>query len=182
MALPRRTVLVALGVALGGCAGSDPPSDTATETERESDSPTKTDTPTGTEPAYLHCDGPTVSTTIPTDAAVIPDSLTEESVVEYVERLEEFFALPLEDGEPDGYVSIATVSVETVDYGYIATVPVTGGYYNEADDDTTETVHHDLAPYTATYFVSEQVVRRAEDANTELDPRDHGEVVVCPSA
>lgn len=178
MALPRRTVLVAVGTVLGGCAGPPATTDSPTETDETT---TDTNSASATEPTYLDCDQPTISKDLPNEATAIPDSVSEDSVVEYVERLEEFVVLPLEDGEPDGYVSIGTVSVETVEYGYLATVPVTGGYYNQEQQDSTETVHADLGIHTATYFVTEQVVRRAEDTNTELDPREHGEVVVCES-
>lgn len=178
MALPRRAVLVGVGVALGGCTGPATSSDTPAGTD-DTTTPVDSDTPTPTEPAYLDCDQPTISKDLPGGVTAIPDSLSEDSVIEYVKRLEECFTLPLEDGEPDGYVSIGTIEVETVEYGYLATVPVTGGYYNREDDDATETVHVDLAPYTATYVVTEGLVRRAKDSNTELDPREHGEVVVC---
>jgi hypothetical protein len=184
MALSRRTVLVALGAALGGCTAPATTSDTPVETDdtaTPTDSKTDSETPTATEPAYLDCDRATIAKDLPQEATATPDPLTEDSVLEYVKALEEYLTLPLEDGEPDGYVSIGTIEIERVEYGYLATVPVTGGYYNQEQDDSTETVHADLAPYTATYFVNEQVVRRAEDSNSELDPRDYGDVVVCES-
>lgn len=176
MALHRRAALVAIGTVISGCAGSPDGEDSPTKTA------SPTDVHTATDPGYLECDRATVSTDLPAEATVVPDPLTEDSVLDYVERLEEFLALPLEDGEPDGYVGIGDVTVETVDYGYLATVPVTGGYYNQESDDSTETVHYDMAPYTATYFVNERVVRRAEDDTAELDPREYGEVVVCESS
>lgn len=177
MALPRRSVLGGVALMFSGCAAP---------TERdptESDSPTRTTTsPSGTEPAYASCD-PDVAVAEELDSAGdIPDPLTEDSVAEYVDAIERDIVLPPEDEISDGYVSIGTIETETVEYGYLATVPVTGGYYNEASDETsTATVHADLGQHTATYFVNDQVVRRAEDTNAELDPREHGEVVVCES-
>jgi len=179
MALPRRAALVTIGTVLSGCASAPASDDDATEPASETASPT--DVHTATEHGVLHCDRATIEKDLPEEATAVPDTLSEETVTEYVERLEEFVALPLTDGEPDGYVGIGDVTVEAVDYGYVATVPVTGGYYNQESDDSTETVHYDVAPYTATYFVSEQVVRRAEDDTVELDPREEGEVVACGS-
>lgn len=180
MALHRRALLVALATVLGGCTGTGTPTESPTNTEATATA-TPSDTATATEPGYLACDGVTISKALPEAATAIPDSLDEERVREYATRLEEYITLPLKDGEPDGYLSIGTVEVEPVEYGSLATVPVTGGYYNYEQDDSTETVHADLAPYTATYFVSERLVRRAEDSSGELDPRDYGAVVVCES-
>lgn len=164
MALPRRAVVVAFGAMLGGCTG---PGDLGS---------------TATAPEYVSCDPATVSENIPDETADIPDPLTDGSVTDYVERLEREIVLPPEDEISDGYVSIGTIETETVTHGYLATVPVTGGYYNEASDETsTVTVHADLGQHIATYFVNEQLVRRARDTNAELDPREHGEVVVCES-
>lgn len=181
MPLPRRNVLCGIGVVLSGCATT---TDGPTESEpTESDSPTRTTTsPSATEPAHASCDPDAAVTEELDSAGDIPDPLTEDSVAEYVDALERDIVLPPEDETSDGYVSIGTIETETVEYGYLATVPVTGGYYNEASDGTsTTTVHADLGQHIATYLINEQVVRRARDTNAELDPRDHGKVVVCES-
>lgn len=182
MALHRRSLLGSVALLLSGCATVT--DDGPTESEpTERDSPTRTTTsPPATEPAYANCDSVGAVAEELDEPAAIPDPLTEDSVAEYVDGLERDIVLPPEDEISDGYVSIGTIEVETVEHGYLATVPVTGGYYNEAsDDDSTVTVHADLGHHVATYFVNEQVVRRARDTTAELDPREHGDVVVCES-
>jgi hypothetical protein len=166
MALPRRAALVAIATAVSGCAGS----------------PLGTDSPTPTDPGYISCDPSDVSQNIPKDVAAIPDQLSEESVAAYAEELERAIVLPPEDEISDGYVSIGTVEAEQGERGYTATVPVTGGYYNSTpESDSESTIHADLGRYTASYFVTGQVVRRVKNATAELDARNHGEVVVCES-
>jgi hypothetical protein len=169
-----------LAVVLSGCAG--PTDGGPTESDpTEGDTPTRTTSPPATEPAVASCDPDVTVAGKLSSVGDIPDTLTEDSVAEYVERLEREIVLP-PDEISGGYVSIGTIETETVDYGYLATVPVTGGYYNEAPEETsTATVHADLGQHIATYFITEQVVRRAEETSAELDPREYGEVVVCES-
>jgi hypothetical protein len=45
----------------------------------------------------------------------------------------------------------------------------------------TETVHHDLGAHMASYFVTEQVVRRARTNEESVDPRQQGEVIAWTS-
>ena len=165
MALPRRALLGSLGVAIVGCTRRDSPG-----------SP-------GTEPSYTTCDAGLASTEELHTAGGIPDTLSEDRVREYVTALEKDIVLPPPDDRTSGYLDIGSVSVESVADGYLATVEVTGGYQREAPDGTATGTgtHADLGRHVATYFVNEQVVRRAVDYETELDPREQGEIVVCES-
>lgn len=167
MALHRRAVLASLTpLVAGGCVsrdGSDP-------TESSTPSPT-------TEPDYASCDSELQSGETLHSAGDIPDDLSEDSAREYAQVLERDVMLPPPEERSDGHVSIGDVRSETVTHGYLVTVEVTGGYFNEVGE--TPTVHYDLGAHVSTYFMNEQVVRRARDPTAELDPRDHGEVVVC---
>jgi len=176
MALPRRALLSSLAVAAAGCTAPDSSEPTAATASPATGSTTAD---SATEPGYATCDTPAADAEELTTTGGIPDSLSEDTARAYVTAVEKDIVLSAEDGENDGYVSIGSVAVESVEYGYLATVPVTGGYYNEDSDDATETVHYDLAPHTATYFINDQVLRRAKDATSELDPRKQGEVIVC---
>jgi hypothetical protein len=173
-------VLGGTAVVLSGCATATDAGPTESDSAAR-DSPTRTKpSPPATEPGYASCGPDTVVAEELDDPAVIPDPLTEDSVAAYVDPLERDIVLPPADDSSDGDISIGTIETEPVEYGYLATVPVTGGYYNEAADGTsTATVHADLGHHVATYFVTEQVVRRARETTAELDPREHGDVVVC---
>lgn len=180
MALHRRAFLASLGVAAAGCASDDAPEPTDSATQ--SGTPSATASPTGTEPAYARCDPEIAPTEALHTAGGIPEPLGEPEASSYARELEQDILLPPRNERSDGYVSIGTIEVDTVEHGYLVTVPVTGGYYNKASDDgSTVTVHADLGTHTATYFINEEVVLRAEETNAEPDPRNHGEVVVCES-
>lgn len=104
-----------------------------------------------------------------------PDSLTHEQIVTYLETVESDFVL---GSNTDGYVKIGEITTESVAHGYLAQVPVNGGYYNKAkDDNPTETIHYDLGTHTTRYFLGEQIVRRVEAG----DPREQGDVIACTS-
>ncbi|MEF8800440.1 MAG: hypothetical protein V5A38_09395 [Halolamina sp.] len=176
MALPRRSVLGGIAVLLAGCTSRDG----AVSTDSPSETPTPTTAP-ATEPGYVTCDPDRVSTVELHTAGGIPDDLSTARVREYAQSLEEDIVLPPPEERADGYVSFGDVTTETVEYGYLATVEVIGGYQRDEVAGTATGTHADLGQHIATYFVTEQVVRRARDTSTELDPRDHGEIVVCES-
>lgn len=173
----RRTVLTATGGVLATLAGCLDQRDGGTTSDPPgSASPTAEST---TTPPYATCDPAAVSPDAPAAAGALPDSLTPDRVVEYAEAVERAFALP---SNGDGYVQIADSAAESVAHGYLVRVPVTGGYYNRAADGTaTETVHYDLAPYAARYFVTERVARRTRDTDSPADPREAGTLIACAS-
>jgi hypothetical protein len=169
----RRDVCVGLAAILTGCAGRGEGGMQNTETERPSSTSEGAD--------YATCD--TESNRGPESAAKIPDPLSEARVATYVETVERDVVLPAEERISDGYVVVGAVEVEAVTHGYVARVPVNGGYYNEpAAGDATETVHYDLPMHTARYFVNERVVRRTEAVDEPADPREFGRVLVCNPA
>lgn len=128
-------------------------------------------------PAYTTCDPEDVLASAPESARNLPDSLTHDSIVAYVESVEPEIVLP---PDSDGYLSVGEVTTESVATGALAEVSVTGGYYNEAkDDDSTETVHYDLPPHTARYFLTRNLVRRVETDGDPADPRREGDLVAC---
>lgn len=173
MALPRRALLSSLAAAaVAGCVADEPAGSES--------SPTASDSPTGTEPGYASCNPDLLTAEQLDTAGGIPEPLGEPEAGSYARELEQDIALPPPDERDDGYLSIGSNEVETVEYGYLVTVEVTGGYYNQTQG--TATVHADLGQYIATYFINEQVVRRAKNTTAELDPRQSGEVVVCESA
>lgn len=176
MALHRRAFFISLAaVAIAGCTTDEPvgtPSSTRTESESESPPP-------ATEPGYASCDpemspGENLHT-----AGEIPSNLSERSAKEYAKALEEDIVLPPPEERNEGYLGFGEVTAETVEYGYVVTVEVTGGYQRGDPEGTATGTHADLGQHVATYFMNEQVVRRAEDNTVELDPREAGEVVVC---
>jgi len=179
MPLRRRAALASLAAVLAGCGSATGPEQSGTTTSTPDTGPETAD-PTGTDPTYASCDPEFAPTEPLHTAGGIPESLTESAASDYARELERDLVLPPPEERSDGHVSIGTVEVEPVEYGFLVTVPVTGGYYNEASDDDS-TVHADLAHYTATYFINENVVRRTKHGDAELDPRDYGEVVVCES-
>lgn len=176
MTLHRRELLASLAtVAVAGC-GTDGPSGTASS-KPGSASPTASESPMGTEPGYASCNPDLATIEERHTAGGIPEPLTESNASSYARELEQDILLP-PPAERDGYVSFGSIDAETVHHGYLVTVEVTGGYYNQAGEGTV-TVHADLGIHTATSFINEQVVRRAEDTTAELDPRDVGELIVC---
>ncbi|MCT9097341.1 hypothetical protein [Haloarchaeobius sp. HME9146] len=175
------TVASALSLSAAGClssfeSGTDGDGDGSTGRDG-----TNTDAQTGT-PANATCENEFTSPKI--DAAPeFPAALAEAEVSAYVEAVERTLVLPPENQISDGYVSIGTITVESVGYGYLATVPVTGGYYNEAGEGT-PTLHADLGHHTAMYFVNQQVLRRTvATGDTEpSDPRESGTLLRCRPA
>lgn len=178
----RRNFIAMIGstsVALTGCLDFN-----EGDSERSPGStgtPVNTPTPTdaATEPTYTTCESEPISVAVPQSASELPDTLTRESVAAYVEAVEREFVLP---SDTDGYVVLGDVTVESVAHGYLARVPVNGGYYNEAAGaNATETIHYDLGTHTASYFVAEQLVRRAttRGQQTPVDPRTRGDLIVC---
>lgn len=166
----RRDVLAAIAVPFAGCGSRPLGNEATTETN---------DHGTDGRPEYAGCDASSVPEDAPESATPVPDPLTEKRVEEYVEMVERDITLPPDDEIADGYVAVGTVSVEAVEHGYVASVPVNGGYYNSGDGDATETTHYDLPTHEAQYFLSDRVVRRAEGSAGSTDPRMSGEVVAC---
>lgn len=166
----RRSLLTALPAVAGALAGclespsgrnSDPDAagtDTGSRTDRAT---TATDAPS--TPDYATCDPAAVVTSPDASYPSPPAEQTTERVAEYVETLETAILLPPEDEMTDGWVDIGSVSVDAVDHGFLAYVPVNGGYYNEEMDGSTATQHADLGRHTASYFLNERVVRRASE-------------------
>ncbi|WP_439026985.1 hypothetical protein [Haloarchaeobius sp. DT45] len=185
----RRTLLSTVGSALSlstaGClssfgsdsTGRSDPNATADGTTP--DDATHTDTPTTGTPGEPTCETEYTAPEI-ADAPAFPAHLTEDEIAAYLEAVERTIVLPPESQISEGYVSIGTITVESVDQGYIATVPVTGGYYNEAGEGTA-TVHADLGTHTATYLVTGQVLKRAKAGGTAtaVDPRESGTLLRC---
>lgn len=174
----RREFAVTAGagfIALAGCLGG--PSGTPDEPDDGTES---TGQPSETEPAYATCASGTVSADAPESAGNLPPSLAHEDVVGYVESVERDIVLP---PDADGYVKIGAVTTESVSHGVVAEVPVTGGYYNEpGSDGSTGTVHADLAPHTARYFVTPTLCRRVKTRDGTADPREEGELLACTTA
>lgn len=164
----RRDVLAVTGgtlAALAGCVGA-----------------TGDSTPTGTAetPPYATCDADSLVADAPESARNRPSSLTHDRIGDYVTQVESDFVLS-SDVE-DGYVKIGTPTVESVTHGYLARVPVNGGYYNrEKEGNTTETVHYDLGMHKSSYFLNEQVVRRAKRRDSFPDPRKRSDLIACTS-
>jgi len=171
MALHRRALLASLtAVAVGGCVS------------REGSEPTDSSTPSPTtEPEYATCDPDLNPGETLHSAGEIPEDLSEDSAGEYAQALEEDVVLPPPEERNEGYLGFGEVTAETVEHGYFVTVEATGGYQRGDPEGTATGTHADLGQHIATYFINEQVVRRAEDTTAELDPRDHGETVVCES-
>lgn len=188
MAQSRRSLLAVLAAASSGCVSpSTDPNPSGMDAgqphpaESETDGPTATESttaePTGT-PDYATCDRSAVMTPPSDGYRSPPTDLTSERVGEYVMALEKDIVLPAEDERTDGWIDLKSPTVESVAHGYIVYLPVRGGYYNEKVDYSTATQHADLSKYTASYFVTERVVRRARGSD-RIDPRKSGEVVVC---
>lgn len=172
----RRDVLTVTGgavAALSGCLGR-------TETAPEHTPITTQPTDSPTEPAYTTCTSDAESSRAPESARDIPDSLTHETIVAYLATVERDIVLPTDDS---GYVQIGEITTDAVAHGYLADVPVNGGYYNRpSHDNATETRHYDLPTHTARYFLTEQLVRRTEGRERPADPRTQGELIVCLTA
>lgn len=161
---------------LSGCiSGAETePAKTSDDTHTDTDSP---NTASENEPEYTTCTPEEVSVSAPESAQDIPDSLTHDSIVTYVESVERDIVLP---ADTDGYLQIGETTTESVTNGFLAEVPITGGYYNEATDgDSTETVHYDLPPHTSRYFLTRNLVRRVKTQGNTADPRQEGDLLVC---
>jgi len=162
--------------ALFGCiSGTDTePEKTPDTTHTDTDSP---NVESKTEPEYTTCTPEEVIVSAPESAQDIPDSLTHDSIVTYVESVERDIVLP---EDTDGYLQIGETTTESVANGFLADVEVTGGYYNEAKDgDSTETIHYDLPPHTSRYFLMQNLVRRVKTQGNTADPRQEGDLLAC---
>lgn len=175
----RRDLLATTSVgvaALAGCFDLSDAKSSETVGANQTTGGDPSPTASGTRPAYATCETEAVSSTLPESARTIPDSLSHEHIVAYVESVERQIVLPV---DTDGYLNIGDISTESVAHGHLAHVPVTGGYYNEASDDSTETIHYDVGSYTASYFLTEHLVRRAKARDGSVDPRKQGALIVC---
>ncbi|NLV11458.1 hypothetical protein GOC74_16135 [Halomicrobium mukohataei] len=167
----RRTLLAGVACFLGGCV-----SPVSTPDTTDTAPPTATEIPS--TPAHATCHPDAIRTPPSGGYPTPPSDLTTERVTEYVTTLERAVMLPPKDERTDGHLALGSPSVETVPEGYLAYVPVHGGYYNMKQADSTVTQHADLARYTASYFLNSHVVRRMDDTD-RADPRTAGTVIVC---
>jgi len=184
----RRAVLASFAGLAGSWSGCIGPSDGgsgAATAESDTDSETKpstTATPTASAtpgtPEYATCTGD-LSAPREEPLPEPPDDLTTESVADYVAQLEEILLTPPDDEMTGGWVDIRAPTVEEVPHGFLAYVPMRGGYINE-DIGGETTQHADLGEHTASYFVNEHVVRREKEYDGRVDPREAtGNVVLC---
>jgi len=190
----RRAVLASVaGVAgsFAGCVnssgrgseGSTTESDTepgtsATAPSTATTTATSTATATPGTPEYATCT-PVLYTPRDDPPPEPPSELTTESVADYVARLEEHLMTPPDDEMTGGWVNIGTPTTEEVPHGFLAYVPMRGGYINE-DIGGETTQHADLPHHTASYFVNEHVVRRETEYEERVNPReDTNNVVRC---
>lgn len=122
-----------------------------------------------------------------------PDSLTRDNVESFTVQFEKahstrvilreneyvtYVQFKNIAGDYDGELNVDTTELEN---GFLVRFAVTTAYGYRPEPKTPETVHADLAPYTANYFVSNQRVVRAEsEQDTTVDPREVGTEVHCP--
>lgn len=173
MKLSRRVVLTSVAGVAGAFAGC------TTSSEDGSDgagTDTKSETPA--MPEYATCT-PVLYTERRDPLPAPPAELTTETVAEYVVDLEETLLTPSEEDMTGGWVDIGTPTVEAVTHGYLAYVPMRGGYINE-DIGGETTQHADLGSHTASYFINDQVVRLERAHDERIDPRETtNNVVLC---
>ena len=176
----RRAVLTSVASvagALAGCVTQPDRFDGAT-TDSETGAATPTATPTRGTPEYATCT-PVLYTERRDPLPAPPAELATETVAEYVVDLEETLLTPSEEDMTGGWVDIGTPTVEAVTHGYLAYVPMHGGYINE-DTGGETTQHADLGSHTASYFVNDQVVRLERAHDERIDPRETtNNVVLC---
>lgn len=121
-----------------------------------------------------------------------PDPLTRETVVRFAILFEKAYVTRqiLHEQERVTYVDFLTIGqveddpnapvTPTAD-GFIARFPVSPAYGYRDDPGKAVTAHADLPEYTATYFVTDETVRRAKaTSDTPVDPQNDGKVVTCP--
>lgn len=122
-----------------------------------------------------------------------PDSLTQDNVEAFTVQFEKAYStrVILRENEYVTYVQFKNIAgdyegelnVDTTELenGFLVRFDVTTAYGYRPEPKTPETVHADLAPYTANYFISKQRVVRAEsEEDTTVDPREVGTEVHCP--
>lgn len=181
--LPRRALIVGIAGTAAGCTnplgnntGTDESgSDTSTATL---EAVTEEDEST---PEYVTCEypqTPDVQTDTGDWSREPPTDSTREQIEAYVRGFERY-AVYTTGEVTDSSVTIKDVEVTPVDSGFVAHVTVDGGYVDFATE--SGRAHADLAPYTASYLVTEHTVYRVEGNDGPYDMREPpaGSLVHC---
>lgn len=171
----RRTFLGAIsviGTSLAGCTGH-----VTVPGESADGSPSGTPTPSAT--AYSEVERP--------PCPEFPDSLTDETVAQFITRFEEAYAarvaLPTNTANIEAvHVSANTEDVIQTDGGWLVHLTVREPTYTYRSP--TESPHYDPGIYYASYFLRDDAVLRARGTE-HIDPRENGadspgEPVSCP--
>lgn len=181
--LPRRALIVGLAGAVAGCtnpARNGPEMDESGSGSPTANPETVTEADEST-PEYVACEyrqTPDVETEIGDWDREPPTDPTREQVAEYVRGFEQY-AVYTTGEVTDSAVAIRDIEVTAVESGFVAHVAVDGGYVDFATE--SGRAHADLAPYTASYLVTERTVYRVEGNDGPYDMREPpaGSLVYC---